>query len=308
MNDGPESGRRLHALFKRLAASLLYSNVFVALCAMALTRSSFILLKSSGTSWTLVAFNGLGGLSLYLALRLDAARRHGAKDMHNSGRPKRLLWVERNRFPALIILSISALCSGVLFFKLPVEMRWLIMPALLPALAYGWPFLRVPDSWILRRRPLLKIVLIAWVWAWMTAFLPWLGMAENPPLSDLLWLFSSRFLLIAACTLPFDIRDIELDRVSQLETLPTVFGVQRSRHLSWFALGLSALLMLPLMGGMFLRGSLFIAVALALPLIYAAWIIRLARPDGREFLYLGLLDGTVIVQWVFLEMLQFALT
>jgi len=105
------------------------------------------------------------------------------------------------------------------------------------------------------------------------------------------WLFASRFLLVLGVTLPFDIRDIEQDRIIRLETVATAFGVRRTRHLAWICLAGSCSLML---------GQLSVALwlAYAAPCALAAWGVAQARPDGREYLYLGLLDGTVVLQAV----------
>lgn len=206
------------------------------------------------------------------------------------------------------------------FLGVAALVRLYLLPAAVLGLAYGWPLLPLPLHWRLRRRNFLKIVLIGLVWAWVSVVLPAVGAlavggvwpAAGSGLADAdavgsvalggaaaltqpVWLlFASRFFLVLGVTLPFDIRDIEQDRIIRLETVATAFGPQRTRLLAWGCLAGSCALMLGQL-------SLLMWLAYAAPCLLAAWGVSQARPDGREYLYLGLLDGTVVLQAVLVE-------
>lgn len=294
---------------------LLYSNLFIALCAVALTWSSYRLLGLNGPNSSLLLMVGGGTLALYLALRLDGAKRAGS----NPSVPNRLLWVQRHSMLAWTLLVAGLFFGGMGFLGVASPVRIFLLPAAALGLAYGWPLLPLPLHWRLRRRNFLKIVLIGLVWAWVSVILPavaavsqlaasqsaanqtWLP--DGSPVSGIVWgvftpavwlLFASRFFLVLGVTLPFDIRDVEQDRIIRLETVATAFGPQRTRLLAWICLASSCALML----GQF---TPLLWLAFALPCLLAAWGISRARSDGQEYLYLGLLDGTVLLQWALVE-------
>ena len=84
----------------------------------------------------------------------------------------------------------------------------------------------------LRAYPWLKIPLVAT--AWTLATVP--VFSENT-----IWLAVLRWLFIAGLTLPFDIRDMEVDR-SCIRTIPMMWGIRQAFNMSIVSLLLSALL------------------------------------------------------------------
>ena len=60
---------------------------------------------------------------------------------------------------------------------------------------------------------------------------------------DLWLLFLHRLFFVFAITIPFDIRDLKYDHL-QLKTIPTVFGEEKARYISYAALGVYELLVI----------------------------------------------------------------
>ncbi len=204
-------------------------------------------------------------------------------------------------------MLLGGLAALIGFISMPSITRWALLPVSALAFAYGYPFLPVPVRWRLRRKNFLKIFLISGVWAWIGAILPLahLGLPYWQPAA--LALFASRFLFIAGCTLPFDIRDIEQDRVYQLETVATAFGVRKTKTMAWVALAISWFILVFLhwtqigSTAAIPAPSLAVVMAIGLSSAITAVGVYYARPDGREYWYLGLLDGTILLQWVLVE-------
>ena len=95
-------------------------------------------------------------------------------------------------------------------------------------LLYSLPFL--PQTKNLRDISGLKIFIIAFVWTGTTVLSPFFEQGLNHKLieTDLIWYTLSRFFLIIALTIPFEIRDHVLDS-DDLKTLPQLVGVKSSK-------------------------------------------------------------------------------
>lgn len=320
--------------------ALLYSNVFIACCALGFALAHLLLLRHEGPYWPLLSLVFGGTLSGYLALRLEGSRR-----LNESGHLDRLLWVQRHLVWAWLLLGGGALLALLGFAHVQAETRLAVVPAVVLMLAYGWPFLPIPPRFRLRRRPYWKIFLIAAVWAWVGLVLPLvesgLGSLRGLPLMH--WSLAlpllGRFLFVLAITLPFDIRDIEVDRVLRVQTLPAWLGARKSIQLSRILLVCSQLLVLPsvlwplsippcrpgqaweemLQSIGFVELGLLILPQLLLTLLTMHWVGRskpmaartaatgaaqghmevpdcsTERTSEEAFLYLGLLDGTLLL-------------
>ena len=101
-------------------------------------------------------------------------------------------------------------------------------------LLYVLPFL--PKAKNLRDVSGLKIFIIALVWCGTTVILPLVASNYNFGISDLELVFYSisRFLMVIALIIPFEIRDLKLDDI-YLKTVPQVLGVVNTKM---FTIGL----------------------------------------------------------------------
>ena len=85
----------------------------------------------------------------------------------------------------------------------------------------------------LRDFPFVKIFLIAFVWSATSVILPYtetLYYANHADLTRIIVLmFLTQFFFILFITLPFDINDAEIDKTSNIKTIPSVFGTKASK-------------------------------------------------------------------------------
>ena len=152
----------------------------------------------------------------------------------------------------------------------------------------------LPVSKGLRLRDLhyIKIFLIALVFSLVTVFLPVLEQQQT--LSGIHWIILlERCLFLLAITLPFDIRDLQVDRHHSVKTIPQVLGTQATMRLALLLLGMEMLLLLYLQqSGVYSeKGSLFSLGALAL----TAFFIYLSPRQQHDYYFSGLLDGTMLL-------------
>src|SRR5687768_12487782 len=130
---------------------------------------------------------------------------------------------------------------SVWFFIPFFELKFLLL--LLPggaiAFAYVLPFMahgkRLRDvGWI-------KILLIGWSWGWLTAFIPAYYFGNIPLLISIV-IAMERMFFIIAITIPFEIRDINIDKSVGLITMPARFGMKETYRIGNILCGLIILI------------------------------------------------------------------
>jgi 4-hydroxybenzoate polyprenyltransferase len=137
----------------------------------------------------------------------------------------------------------------------------------------------------MREIPLLKVFLIAGVWATVTVCLP--ALALRQPLASTTGLLAQRFCLVVALAIVFDIRDFSRDRAASLRTFPTVLGVGGAKAVSLTFLAGSVALGLG-------RGSAPLVVLL--PVAVAAVVVLLARETRGDYFFALVTDGVLLMQ------------
>ena len=134
----------------------------------------------------------------------------------------------------LIISVVSILICFYLGFKF-LKFNLLISLSLLAIISifYSWSFLKNN----LRNIPYLKIFLIALVWSFAAILPVFIDFTLLNWYIIFLWI--SLFCYVIAITIPFDIRDVLVDKLS-LKTLPQRFGIRKSVFLGYFLILVSA--------------------------------------------------------------------
>ena len=201
--------------FKGFIRTFVYANFWVAGAVWGLTRFSEELFSFSGTS--IAVLNAAATLVIYGFARLF----EGPAATEESSRISQ--W--RERMPKTAFLSMGLGGATILFELIRINEaaltgHYAIAGAF--ALLYPIPFILKRRGGGLRSIPGLKLILIALVWAYVTAVIPALRAGE-----DWYWPFIERFLWTAALTIPFDVRDAELD-ANAIRTLPHLIGAKNS--------------------------------------------------------------------------------
>jgi hypothetical protein len=144
-----------------------------------------------------------------------------------------------NNLRVIQLFSLVSLIVMLYFFlKLDKGLwGWIFILAVLNAL-YAIPVFKLGKN--LRSIPLLKVFIIAMVWAVSTVFIPVKG-SEDLMLKETTFVFYGlqRFFMVFCLMIPFEIRDVRFDAVS-IQTLPQVLGI-RNTKLMGFLLMLAGL-------------------------------------------------------------------
>ena len=266
---------------------MFYSNLWIALNATAqvvqtpwLLDGEFILSPSAG-------FVFFGTLFIYALHRSSGLKQ--VAPFTGSGRYQ-IISRYKGHIQVYALLGLAG--AAVFFWLLPGPVRW---PLLLPgALALGYVIPLGNNGKRLRDLHFVKIFLIALVWAWLTVWLP--AAEQGRSLEPGLWrMLLERTLFIFAITLPFDIRDMQIDRHTQVKTLPVALGVRAA-----IAMGMAALLIMLAMVWLNVRSGFYPAAALpalGLSALVSAVLIYFATRVAHDYYFTGLLDGMMIVQF-----------
>lgn len=294
-------------MLKRLGSSildfLLFSNLFIAVCAVAQGLVTYHLLKTEPNQHIL-AFLFFSTLLIYnLAVLL-------AKPKHPQQSPfKRVRWIFAHHRLTISTTLISALCLiplGLLYLSFEAQLLMLFVGLL--AVAYNIPFLTLNGKKIgLRNIPGIKLFLIGLVWASSCVLLPIVEMESlqkvQIPLGETVLLVAKRFLFICAITVPFDIRDLYQDKLYELKTIPVMLGEKKAWIFCQVLLAIYLLLLV-----LFTQGFNIDVAGLAATVFLTGWLIFKSDIKRNEYFYFFYLDGTMLLQYIILLLCSYMST
>ncbi len=269
---------------------LLFSNVFIGLCAVAQAKVTYYLLDVESDKHVLgILF--FATVSLYNFSMLISRPEEPKKSPF-----RRVRWID-NHHRLMITLTLIAILStmvAALFLSTASQILLLFLGVI--AVCYNLPLFTVGDQKFgLRNVPGLKLFLIALIWSLSCVLLPIVELGNTQqiviPPNDTILLIAKRFLFIAAITVPFDIRDLFQDRSNELKTIPVILG-ERKSYMICQGLLLIYLVFLFLFTEQF-NSDFF---ALTLTILLTGWLIFKSEWKRNEYYYFLYLDGTMILQ------------
>jgi len=194
---------------------IIFSNIFVAFCVLALTISSGVLLGTA--NFRISQFVFFATLFTYNFQRVVKLKQ----------REKQLKidWQAKNKPSTYFIMIISGIIIAYHFYYFKTSTQITIIFSGILSLLYPFG---------IRKIPFAKIFVIGLVWTISTMLL--LILENNMLISQNLILhISARFLFVFAITIPFDIRDLKFDD-KKMKTIPIVFGEGKSKLIGVMAL------------------------------------------------------------------------
>lgn len=269
-------------LLKRIFDYVLFSNVFIALGAVSLTYSSItqLLLNTSNKTYLLLVF--FATLFIYNFQRLFYKGK-------NNDTSVRRAWINKNQQLVKSHATIGFIGTCITFLNCDRNLLFYLSPLLLLSIAYFAPFIN------LRKHPLIKLITLALVWTMVTAATPLL-LANEPITINTLLHITERFLFITAICIPFDIRDLKIDKKENIQTLPHLVGESTAIRIGLLCLGISGIVITM----EYVNGAIPIKtlVALIISTLVAAILIAATRSKINEYFYVAGVDGTMLIQGV----------
>lgn len=267
-------------LIEKVFSFYVFSNMHVALstsCLVLLTLKPYQL--SDDRSILFVFCGTILAYSFIRAVQMDRLY------------PSLSLWI-RSSARWLLAINIFALLGLVYSaFQYSWHDLFFVFPFFVLTLFYVIPFRGTLRGF--RNLPGFKLFLIAAVWSGVTVLFPiWVN---DLSFDGKVWVtFVQRFLFVLAITVPFDIRDLQLDD-PDLATLPQTIGVSKSKLLAIGALLVFALL--------FFSGDYFMSweqwSGMATALVSAGFILKAGVYQSR--FYSGFWVEGIPILWLVLE-------
>lgn len=264
----------------------LYSHVHIALCTVFLYLFT---MKITGVNPDL-AYTGIlfsGSIFLYSLHRLI-----GIEFFYTEEDTVRFNYYRNHKGLLYVTLFLSGLMAALSVLNIRYDLILGLMVGVVVGALYAVP---VFGGRRLRDMPYIKIFLIAFTWTYLTVLLPleWEGVSRI----FMLALILERFFFFLAITLPFDIRDMEIDANQNVGTIPLLIGKNRSILLAilFLILGLIAQYIA------FFYGYVNTTVLTAWGITYiisALLIVKFSR-KADDFYFTGYLDGTMLLPYLF---------
>ena len=276
-------------LLRKTLHLLVYSNLFIALCAVALVFTNQLTIGEDLNINSSVLFVFFSTLFTYSYLKSRPAASGKELTAHET-------WVNEHKQLSKNLLLISLICSVAFFFQLNTAAMLTVAVLAVFTLLYG--FLPVPftsPARKLREFGLLKTIFVALVWSVTTVVIPLSG---NDVSADMLvFLLLRRFLFVLALTLTFEIKDLKHDEAYSIQTVPMRWGVGNTKLLAQLLLfGLMGVLTLQYF---FYDISLGNMLSVNLSLLVSIFCIQPLDEDTPALWYYTVLDGMMILQFVF---------
>lgn len=189
---------------------ILSHSIFIAFCAVALCfqTNQLLLLDSNLYVYGFIFFATLCSYNFYWLLsKISFANKNAVTG------------ILKNERAGIGLLFVSAAGLAYCFLRSFLPLHYVITAFALTGI-YAVPLLPIRYLRFTRRAGVLKTVLLAFTWAYVTAFLP---MQKAYALLDSadLFIISRRFLFMLMLCIIFDNRDIAVDKMRGLHSLAT---------------------------------------------------------------------------------------
>ncbi len=265
-------------MVKRLFLFIIYSNLFMAACAVAMVDQAYRFLLQSPANVNYLLFVLFSTLCSYSF--------HWYLTSHSVIPSSRIKWLEKNRYVHLIFFLLGLSGAALFFFYLLPYWHWLLAGALITFL-YSAPKLPGPYFKMLRRLALGKTIFLATVWMYVTTILPIIISGKEWDTGYVLFCASRFFQVYAICIL-FDWRDRADDKAEGVRSLVTFLNEKAIFYLFVFTLlffGISTCLLYGY------DHSVSDIIILLIPGILTAALYKYAKNNFSDMIYYFVLDG-----------------
>jgi 4-hydroxybenzoate polyprenyltransferase len=263
---------------KQFLLFLVYSNLFIAACAVLMVQQTAYLFSGNIVSPDLVRFVFFSTLCSYSF--------HYYLTTQSVVPSQRIIWLKKNR-QVHTVFFIVGLAGAVFFFIRLKEFGLWLLPAVVATFLYSAP--KIPHSLfhILRKVAIGKTIFLSFIWMYVTSVLPIIVSGIDWNNGHTLYAASRFFFIYCICIL-FDYRDRGDDKLAGVRSLITFLSEKNITRLFIFSWVIFAALTILLSN--YHISTLDIILLLA-PGLLLAMIYNYARRNFSDMVYYVWLDG-----------------
>lgn len=271
-----------------LFKSIIHSNLYISFAALFLTLATQVQIGMQ-VQWHpylfLIFFATLFEYNLHRLITVFF--------FPEALKTKKHQWVKENRSFFNFIVICSIVGFSIALYETDNLVLWWLSPFALLTLFYSTPLSKTKKGiFRLREVPFLKLFLIAFVWSSVTILLPVIYAKHSIDTWKVILMISERFLFVLSITIPFDIRDMEVDKEAGLKTIPLRTGKQLAERISV----ISIVLFMAIATTHYLSiGDYHLVVAFLVSGGITLNFLRSKRIQKLPLYHYGLLDGTMIL-------------
>ncbi len=263
----------------KLFRFFIYSNLFIACCAVLMVRQTCQLLLHTNPGIPLISF-------IFFATVCSYSFHWYLTPVEGNISSSRVNWLNQHRRVHLLLLIIGVIGTIISAFFLLNHWHWLLTAALVTFL-YSAPKIPHRSFRMLRKIALGKTIFLAFTWTYVTSILPL--QIEAKEWSTAFSVFAAhRFFLIYAICILFDYRDREYDKSIGIRSLITWLSERNITILFTFSVILFVIFTIWLAA---LGQPLHIIIILLLPGLITAALYNYAKKNFSDILYYFILDG-----------------
>lgn len=265
-------------MFRAFTNFLLFSSVYVSLCAILLIWQTNTLLNLHPVNFDYYKFAFFSTICSYnFHWYLTPAA--------YSGSP-RLQWGVRHKNLQLVFAIIGGIGAAIYFLNLKAYWLELSGAAFLTFL-YSAPKIPLPPFTWLRKIAIGKTIFLAAVWVYVTNILP-IFLSGGHFTSQAVFYILHRFFIIYALCILFDHRDLESDKQEGIRSLITWLNKEELMRLYFLSLLLST-------GFAFLVSIDIVTFYLIIPVAITALLTKYTLHTKSDYYYYFVLDGLVML-------------
>jgi len=289
----------MRIVVKDIADFCLFSNIYVALGASALTISTYFLAGFS-LQFAYPAFVFFSTLFLYNFQRVVLSKNYDS--IKGSVRHQ---WILSNRNFIFLQLLLASIGLVICVFAIGMFLILYIAPFTLFSVFYFLPFVN------LRKVPGLKAFMVSFIWAIITVSFPFiLCQLKDNLISNLeviksskhIYMFMDRFFLVMPLAIIFNVRDLKHDQEIGIKTIPALFGITITKIVSVLCLVAFSILVI-----IQFRNHLYSSqntTALLFSGLLSAIFILFNSEKSSEYYYVFAIDGMMLLQGLLVIALQ----
>lgn len=273
---------------------LVFSNIYVSLCAMTFTAKTALLLYGNNGDIKVNLLVFFATLFLYCFHRIY----HRGKMIPQERNEDRHHWADQHKYVFYGLTVVSFTAAAVLMLYMPIRVWFILVPVAVLGLGYSIPFIPSKNG-LKRLRDLswLKAVWIGIAYGWITTFLPVVFTSGSKAIlnPDVLLVFARSSLFVFVLVIPFDIRDMAHDAVNKVKSIPVLLGADKAIKIALWTLGV--MLLIVILQYKFYTLSVAVVIALLLSITETAIVVPLSRSDRPDLFYPLAIETSMIFHW-----------